>query len=223
MENSTIHVLLVDDNPQYVDVIRHFLRPFQNKTFQVSWVNEGDKALELIRSKPPLDLILMDYFLPGTTGVELAKALFVEKNEVPIILLTSNRDFRIAIEAMKYGVGDYLIKEEAVDTVLPRTILNAVERHRLSSKIASAEKEKVMAEKTAETIQELVVTMCHEFNNPLAAIKISADIILRQKISDRQRDILTRLNTDIGLIEKQIVKLRDMNADKQSAVETKSP
>jgi DNA-binding NtrC family response regulator len=223
MDQSTLRVLLIDDNPQYVDVIRHFLRPFQGKQFEISWVNEGEKALELLRSKPPLDLILMDYFLPGTTGVDLAKTLFEEKTEIPIILLTSNRDFRVAIEAMKYGVGDYLIKEEAVDTVLPRTIINAVERHRLNAKIHSVEKQKVMAEKTAETIQELIVTMCHEFNNPLAAIKISADIILRQKISDHQRDLLTRLNVDIGLIEQQIVKLRDMNADTHLNLEEKAP
>jgi len=222
METSTIHVLLIDDNPQYVDVVRHFLRPFQGKTFELRSANDPLKGLELIRSKAPLDLILLDYFLPGTTGVDLAKTLFSEKIGVPIILLTSNRDFRIAIEAMKYGVGDYLIKEDAVDTVLPRTIINAVERHQLSLKIAAAEKQKAMAERTAETVQELVVTMCHEFNNPLAAIKISADIILRQQITDRQREILTKLNVDIGLIEAQIVKLRDMNADRQAAAATKT-
>lgn len=219
MESVTLHILLVDDNPEYVDVIKHFLRPFQNKSFEITWINEGEKALNTLRTRPNFDLILMDYFLPGTNGVELAKTIHNEQIDIPIILLTSNRDFRIAIEAMKYGVADYLIKEEAIDSVLPRTIINVAERHQLNSKVSAAEKQKLFSQKAAETIQELVVTMCHEFNNPLAAIKISTDIMLRQKISEEQRGILSKLSTNINRIESQIVKLRDSNMERQVIAE----
>ena len=217
MDSPPFRILLVDYDAGYADVIRHYLRPFQNHQFEVSWIAESDKALEALRTAGTYDLVLLDYFLRGTTGVDLARKIFEEKIAIPIILLTSNRDFRVAIEAIRYGIEDYLIKEEAVDSVLPRTIVNVIERRQLGAKIAAAEKQKLFSRKAAETVQELVVTMCHEFNNPLAAIKISADIILRQKITDEQRAVLTKLNENISHLERQIVKLRDLNGEKRQS------
>ncbi len=209
-----LHILLIDDDTNYADVIRHYLKSFQGKSFDLTAENDVEKALSLLRSPGGYDLLLLDYFLPGTNGLEVVKRIRDEKIDVPIVLLTSNRDFRIAIEAMKYGVEDYLIKEEAVDSVLQRTIIGVVERRRLGEKVAAAEKQRLFSQKTAETIQELVVTMCHEFNNPLAAIKISSDIILRQKISEEQRAVLKKLNVNIARLEEQIVKLRDLGTVK---------
>ncbi|HUL45291.1 MAG TPA: response regulator [Bacteroidota bacterium] len=214
MEKNALKVLLIDDDVDYVEVVRHYLHPFQNWEFDVISANNQEQALRVLGGNHLVDVILMDYFLPGTNGVEIAKKIRESNIDVPMILLTSNRDFRIAIEAMKYGIVEYLIKEEVVDSILPRAIVNIVDRHRLGSRIAAAEKQKLYSEKNAETVQELVVTLCHEFNNPLAAIKISADIILRQKISDEERAILTKLNQNIAQLEKQIVKLRDLSADK---------
>jgi len=213
-ERNTLHILLVDDDAEYVDVIKHQLKPFQNRQFEITWVTDGEKALAMLESGTSFDLLLMDYFLQRTNGVEIAKKIAANDINIPIILLTSNKDFHIAIEAMKYGVREYLIKEETVDSILPRTIINVVELRRLNDKIAATEKQKLFSQKTAETVQELVVTMCHEFNNPLAAIKISADIILRQPLTDEQRTILTKLNSNISLLEKQIVKLRDLPTEK---------
>jgi len=214
MEKREFHILLVDDDPKYADIIKHQLRAFQNKVFSVLWVSNPAEVLPLLKSDKVIDLILMDYFLPGTTGIEIIKDIYNEKIRIPIILLTSNRDFRIAIEAMKYGVEDYILKEDAANTMLPRSIINIIERVELAKQVEKAEKDEMISRKRVEAIQELIVTMCHEFNNPLAAIKISTDILMRQKLTERQKQILERLNQDINLLEKQIVKLRDYNAGK---------
>jgi len=217
MQESTLHILIVDDDKDYVDFVRHQLRPFQNRRFELIWVNNGEKALQELKTNPAIDLVLMDYFLPNTNGVEITKKIYHKQISKPIILLTSNKDFRIAIEAMKYGVEDYLIKEETVDTILPRSIINAVDRIQLSKKISETEKEKLILQKKMEAIQELVVTMCHEFNNPLAAIKISTDILMRQSVSEDQKTMLTEFNNNITHLEKQIVKLRDLDMGKYAA------
>ncbi len=215
MTEEMINILFVDDDADYFSVIKHQLRPFQNKRFEITWVNSGEKALEKINSGAHFDLILLDYYLPNSNGVEVVKRIFNEKIEIPMILLTSNKDFRIAIEAMRYGVEDYLIKEEVVDTILPRAVLNVLERVHLNKRLAEFEKEKMLTHERVEAIQELIVTMCHEFNNPLAAIKISTDILMRQTNSDQQKEILSKLNNNILHLEKQIVKLRDLKIEKQ--------
>ncbi len=217
MQERSVTILLVDYDASYVSVAQQLLHTFQNTKFNLISENSGENALQQLISNASIDMILMDYYLPDRNGVELVKTLAEQKNLIPIIFLTSNKDFHVAVEVMKYGVEEYLLKEDIVDTILPRTILNVLERVRLRNQIRKAEQEKLISQKRTEAIQELIVTMCHEFNNPLAAIKISADILSRQKISDEDRNFLLKLNSNIMLLEKQIIKLRDLNLDRKNS------
>lgn len=214
MDETTVTVLLVDDDAGYATVAKHLLRPFQGKKFNLLWDDSGEKALERLKKDKSINLVLMDYYLPNSNGLEITKALSAENIILPVIFLTANKDFRIAVEALKYGVEDYLIKEDTVDTMLPRSILNVLERIQLRNRIGDAEKEKMLSQKKTEAVQEVIVTMCHEFNNPLAAIKISADILSRQSKVDENKQVLSKLNSNITLLEKQIIKLRDINLNK---------
>ncbi len=214
MNERPIELLLVDDNPNYVDVLEHQFSSFPGKSFKITWKNDGDQAIEHLRTGAPTDLIIMDYYLPGANGVEVAKRIMDAGFSLPIILLTSQKDYRIAIEAMKFGIEEYLIKEELTDTVLPRSILTTIERFQLRRKMKEVEKEALFSEQTAKSIQALVVTICHEFNNPLAAIKISSDILSRQASSPEERALLSELNKNIVTLEQNIIKLRDLNSGK---------
>jgi FixJ family two-component response regulator len=155
--------------------------------------------------------VLVDYFLQEMTGLEVAKQIRDRKIDVPIVFIAADKDFKLAVEAMKLGVEDFLVKEEIVESVLPRTILNVLNRVQLKRKIAQVEKNKILGEKRTEAIKELVVTICHEFNNPLAAIKISTDIISRQKLNASDHAAIQELDNNIRRIEKEIIKLRDIN------------
>jgi CheY-like chemotaxis protein len=215
MQNNSIRVLLVDDDSDYADVAKHLLNSFQNKKFDLIWKQDGESALEILRSTKNIDVVLMDYYLPNKNGLEITKQLYDDKISIPIIFLTANKDFHVAVEAIKYGAEDYLIKTEAVGTVLPRMIVNVIERVQLMKHIKRLEQEKIISQNKTEVIKQLVVTMCHEFNNPLAAIKISTDILSRQQIPDPDKQLLTNMNKNIILLEKKIIELRDLNLGNQ--------
>jgi len=72
----------------------------------------------------------------------------------------------------------------------------------------------LIAEKRAEAIRELVVTVCHEFNNPLAAIKISADLIRRHDLSEEDRKLLKEFEDSFQRIETEVKRLRDISFDR---------
>ena len=211
---DVINLLIVDDDSGYIAVAQQMLSKYQAKKFNVVWKQDGNSATEELEKNTSIDMVLIEYYLPEINGLHVTKSIREKKMDVPIIFLTSSRDFRLAIEAMKYGVEDYIVKDDAVDSVLPRTIVNILERVYLKRKIAQQLKADLIARKQTDAIKELVVTVCHEFNNPLAAMKISADILSRQQLSPEEKQLVKEIDKNIGLVEKEITKLRDINFDK---------
>jgi DNA-binding NtrC family response regulator len=208
-----INLLFVDDDTGYMAVAQQLLSKYQGKRFNILWKQDGPSAIAELEGNRSIDMLLIDYYLPEVNGLEVTRQIREKNIDVPIIFLTSNRDFRLAIEAMRYGVEDYMVKEEAVDSVLPRTILNILERVHLKKQIAERQKSELIAKKRTEAIKELVVAVCHEFNNPLAAIKISTDILLRQQVSDEEKQLVKDIDSNISVVEKEIIKLRDISFD----------
>lgn len=212
---ETINLLFVDNDTSYMAVAQHLLSKYQGKKFNVVWRQDGDAAIAELKSNPAIDMVIIDYYLPEKNGLEVMKEIRTEKIETPVFFLTSNRDFRLAIEIMKYGVEDYMVKDEAVDySVLPRTIVNILERVYLKRRITEKQKADLIAKKQADAIHELVVTVSHEINNPLAAIKISTDILLRQQLSPHEKRLVENLDNNIAIVEREIAKLRDIDFER---------
>src|SRR6266852_3458410 len=153
MPESVIHILLIDDDGEYASVMKHHLREIQKNAFELTWMDDGDEALRKLSSNHDFDIVVIDYYFPNTNGLEIVKKMYDAKIEIPIVFLTAHKDFRIAVEAIKYGVEEYLVKDEAaVDTVFPRTIVNVLERVRLKKQIAEANKMKLIAQRRADGI-----------------------------------------------------------------------
>lgn len=210
---KTITVLLVDDDITFVKIVQHHLQKFQGKEFRLIWKERVEEALAEVRQGTPIDIILTDYNLPGANGLEFCLQLNAMNSEIPIIFVTATRDFKLAVDAMKLGVEDFLVKEDISELLLPKTVINALEQHRTRRQMEAVEKRMLIAAKRAEAIRELVVTVCHEFNNPLAAIKISADLLSRQ-FADEEKKQLLEFDRHFQKIEGEIKRLRDINFER---------
>ncbi len=206
--------MLVDDDISFAKIVQHLLQQFQNRDFKLIWKESVEDALQELKQNSTIDLILTDYVFPGSSGLEFCLQLNQMNSEIPIVFVTATRDFKLAIEAMKLGVEDFLIKEDLAESLLPRTIINVLERARMHKQIKAVEKRMLIAEKRAEAIRELVVTVCHEFNNPLAAIKISADLIRRHDLSDDDRTVLKEFEESFQKIESEVKRLRDISFER---------
>ena len=211
---KAITVLLADDDIGFAKIVQRQLQIFQNREFHLIWKESVEEALQEIQTNQSIDLIVADYVFPGTNGLEFCLQLNEMKSEIPIVFVTTTRDFKLAIQAMKLGVEDFLNKEDLVESLLPRTILNVLDRVRMHKQIQAVEKRMFIAEKRAEAIRELVVTVCHEFNNPLAAVKISADLIRRQALSEEDKNLLKGFEENFQKIESEIKRLRDISFER---------
>jgi FixJ family two-component response regulator len=209
-----VRVLLVDDDVTFSKLVQVILKRYRQRTFAVIWKDSIEGALVEIAENQEIDVILMDYYFPTSNGLEFCLQLDQMGRFIPIIFLTGFRDFKLAVEAMKLGVEDFLLKDDLNEAYLPRTILNILDRVRLRRHKLAVEKRLAMAENRAQAIRELVVTVCHEFNNPLAAVKISFDLLQRQTLDTVQTEVMKSFESNFNTIDSEIKRLRDLNFEK---------
>lgn len=207
-------ILMVDDDETFPRIVNHHLSAYQAREFRVEWRDSVSGALDELAKNGAYDLILTDYNFPTGNGLDFCLQLNQQGSQIPIIFLTGVRDVKLAIDAMKLGVEDFIMKEDLKGAHLAKTIVNVVERVRTRRNLKAVEKRMAMAETRAQAIKDLVVTVCHEFNNPLAAIKISADLVERAMPDSPEKDLMKDFDANFRKIESEIIRLRDLNFEK---------
>ena len=98
-------ILVVDDEPRIVQLVRHYL---EHGGFTVLTASDGQAALRTARTGRP-DLVVLDLGLPGLDGLDVARSLRRE-GEVPIIMLTARTEESDKLVGLELGADDYLTK-----------------------------------------------------------------------------------------------------------------
>ena len=103
-------VLIVDDEPPVLEVLKDFFRQFRHPdTYETSSAKDGAEAL-IVLLRGQFDLILLDMHMPRMGGLELLKQIRGLGVNVPVIMITANADTRAAAEALGSGVFAYIPK-----------------------------------------------------------------------------------------------------------------
>lgn len=126
-----IHVLLIDDNADDAELsIAFCAEAAPHLDFTV--VTSATEARTLIAHyEPCFDVLLLDYTLPDTQGLELLDELVAIGYPAPVVMVTGRDDVATAVAAMKAGAMDYLVKAGEYWQQLPRLIGGLVDRYRL--------------------------------------------------------------------------------------------
>ena len=209
-----ISLLLVDDDSLFARVFQDSLLKARGIDFKVVRRTRVEEALAAIKAGPPFDIVVTDYVLPDSNGLEFCLQLSQMEHPVPVVMISSTKDVKLAVEVMKLGVEDFLIKDQLHEGHFPRTLVNILDRIRVKNQMHSVEKRMTIAENRSQAIRELVVTVCHEFNNPLAAIKISSDLLQRTPLPEIERQLLQEFDVSFQKIESEVRRLRDINFEK---------
>ena len=130
MTDDQIKILLIEDNPGDVRLIQELLSEAKRASFQIEVVEKLSDGLEALSARR-FDVVLLDLSLPDSSGLEtLAKAHATTEQE-PVIVLTGLDDEDLAVDAVRKGAQDYLVKGQIDENVLGRAIRYAIERKRI--------------------------------------------------------------------------------------------
>jgi two-component system, OmpR family, response regulator CpxR len=112
-----ISILLVDDEREFVDVLAQRL---EVRGFEVSTSYSGDEAVAKVRERSP-DVVVLDVVMPGTNGIDTLHEIKRLDPLVEVIMLSGQSTVQAAIDGMKLGAFDYLLKptetEELVEKI----------------------------------------------------------------------------------------------------------
>lgn len=150
-DKQLIKVLLVEDNPEIAMLIRDMLRKSPTCTFEVTHQAALKPALEYAASNP-VDIVVADLTLPDSEGFPTFFSIRSTVPDVPIIILTGIDDEEMAVQAVREGAQDYLVKSQIDMHILLRALQYAIERHRIEAALrrATVELEERVNERTAE-------------------------------------------------------------------------
>ena len=98
-------IILVDDEPEILTLVRDYL---SREGFTVLTALNGNEGMKLIEMEKP-DLVLLDWMLPGMSGLEMCKHLR-ETSTIPIIMLTAKSEEIDRVLGLEFGADDYIVK-----------------------------------------------------------------------------------------------------------------
>jgi DNA-binding response OmpR family regulator len=209
-DRQRVRVLVVEDNKEFARLVELFLKRSESAAFDVVWRDSGAAALRELDGGERFDLILMDYFLPGQNGLEVARVLQGRGGVPPIVFLTVNKDFDLAVEALKLGVDDYLVKEEITTPILPQTILNVLERRRLAEERTGLE----ISRKRLEAIRQVVGEVTRHVTEPLAGMRTSVEALLEGAPEGQMKTYLGIIRDNVERIERKMARLKSLRTDR---------
>lgn len=140
MTQNTRTILIIDDCLEDRETYRRYLLQDSRYTYTILEEEYGENGLELCRLVNP-DAILLDFLLPDIDGLEFLDGLKTQigKTNLPVVMLTGQGNEAIAVQAMKSGAQDYLVKGDMTPQSLRLAIHNVVERAHLKRQLERSE------------------------------------------------------------------------------------
>ena len=127
LADRRINVLLIEDNPGDARLIGEMLSEVDGTLFDVETACRLSDGLTRIQ-KGGIDAVLLDLGLPDSAGLDTFEKVHDQAPEVPIVMLTGLDDTELALEGVRMGAQDYLVKGRVDGDLLARTLRYAIER-----------------------------------------------------------------------------------------------
>ena len=177
---DTINILLIEDDEDDFLIVRDLLTKARGLQFVVHWASRLEDGFRELDSKS-IDVILLDFTLPDSTGIQTFTRTLARAPHVPIVALTGFDDETMAVMAVQKGAQDYLVKGGLGTDRLVSSIRYAIERKRTETILNRYRDhlEELVRERTAKLT---------EIN-----VKLEGEITERKEVEVRLRRAIARL------------------------------
>ena len=199
-----LHLLVVDDELgmrlSVERALRHYSIWFEDieaeVSFRITLAESGEAALEL-NGQDPADILLLDYKLPGMSGLDVLQVLGERKAETLVVMITAYASLETAVQATKCGAFDFLAKPFNPDEL--KAAVYKTSKHHMVERAA-----RKLAEERRQIRFEFLSVLAHELKSPLAAVEGNLRILQDRTLGERMVDY-------DPLLERSMVRLEGMS------------
>ncbi len=199
-------ILVADDNREIRRAIELILR----SEFEVTVVENGELAIEQIRSGNEFDVVSLDLYMPGRNGVETLKEIKELDPTLEVLIMTAHSGLESARKALKYGAYDYI--DKPFNNMDYRTaIRKGVERrrkamvtHKAKEQLDFVQAQLKQSEKFA-VIGQLIAGVVHDLNNSLNSVIGFSDLLLTEDFGPEEKQEFLKDINDAAKLSKSIV------------------
>lgn len=163
-----MNILLIEDNLAEARLLQEFLKGAILSRFNLAHAKRLGEAIAFLETET-FDVVLLDLTLPDSQGLASLDSLIKHAPSLPIVVLTNTNDDELAIESVRHGAQDYLVKRHINQEILVRSLRYAIER-----------------KQTAEALREANEILEKRVQERTSALEM-ANELLRQEIEWRQR------------------------------------
>jgi len=128
---SVFKIFIVEDDPWYAQILKHQIS--MNPDFEVSIFSNGKSCLEQLHQKP--NAITIDFHLPDMKGEQLIDSIKATNNEIPLIVISGQEEISVAVDLLKKGISDYIIKNDNTKTFIWNALLKIIENQKLKDEL----------------------------------------------------------------------------------------
>ncbi|GER91789.1 sensor histidine kinase [Dictyobacter vulcani] len=182
-------VLLIEDNPEDRAIIRRYLSHDPKQTYTLVEVSRGEDGLRAYQ-ETPLDVILLDYYLPDMDGRVFLEALQQKQSSalLPVVVITGHKSEDLALESLRRGAVEYITKDGLTAESLRLALHSAVEKGILHHQV---EKKQQELEQTNALLREQQAQLC------LALEAAHKQKQAFQMIAENSPDIIARIDHNL--------------------------
>lgn len=201
-----LRILLVDDDESFVSVLAGQLR--DDYGFATTAVYSGDEAVaKLEKDHARFDIVLLDYMMPGMTGIQVLQWMHEQKDNTPVVMLTGAGSEQVAVEAMKLGAYDY-VRKELIEIQHLALVLNAThERHqfRVARELEEEQAREVLLNREAtERTRDVINAITPTLNSALASIDAEIEAKLDEVIKKLPKAVRFQARGDVEELQRQV-------------------
>lgn len=196
MADIEFEILLIEDNPDHAQLVKTAVHRARRGRYHVWLAKSAEAAIKLFETMR-FNLIIADYRLPGKNGLELLDWLNEQKINTPMIMLTGQGDEKTAVEAMREGAYNYVVKDDVYLQVIPHVIDEALlkylsnqEKMRLEREVREKNVQLEKANRELKKLDELksdfIASVTHEIKTPLNAVRESMSLFIEGLVDPKE-------------------------------------
>lgn len=224
---ETIKLIIIDDSPEDRELYKRQLSSIDSVEYHFQEFDCGQDCLMFLQNQT-VDCVLLDYNLPDMDGIEILQLLAEQDRfDIPVIFLTGQGNETIAVQAMKSGATDYLLKTDINGELLNRSIHYAIDKKLSEQKLRHyvyelekankqilKQQKAVIEEERLKVILQMAGATAHEMNQPLMTLLGSIELLsMNQDMSDAVKKNVMRIQEAGNRISSIVQKIQTIRQD----------